>query len=112
MGAYGLGQRNERGNLLVEWRKERGMIIGNAIFCQPSRRLWPWKSPGDNIRNQIDHVIMKMKFRNSLTSCKAHPGVDCYRDHVPIISKIRLKLKKLKNTKKESLLDNAMLKPI
>ena len=93
----------------VEWAKEHGMIIGNTIFCQPPRRLWTWKSPGDNIRNQIDYVMMKTRFRNSLISCKPYPGADYYSDHVPIISKIRLKLKKLKNTKKESLLDYAML---
>ena len=85
------------------------MIIGHPIFCQPPRRLWTWKSPGDNIRHKIDYVMMKTRFRNSLISCKAYPGADCYSDHVPIISKIRLKLKKLKNTKKESLLDYAML---
>ena len=48
VGAYRLGQRNEKGNRLVEWAKEHGMIIGNTIFCQPPRRLWTWKSPGDN----------------------------------------------------------------
>ena len=109
MGAYGLGQRNERGNRLVEWVKEHGMIIGNTIFCQPPRRLWTWKSPGDNIRNQIDYVVMKTRFRNSLISCKTYPGADCYSDHVPIISKNRLKLKKLRNTRKESLMGYAML---
>ena len=39
VGAYGLDQRNERGNHLVEWVKEHGMIIGNTIFYQPPRRL-------------------------------------------------------------------------
>ena len=109
VGAYGLGQRNERGNRLVEWAKKHGMIIGNTMFCQPPRRLWTWKSPGDNISNQIDYVMMKTRLRNSLISCKAYPGADCYSDHVPIIGRIRLKLKKLRNTKKESLLDYAML---
>ena len=37
VGAYRLGQRNERENRLVEWAKEHGMIIGNTIFCQPPR---------------------------------------------------------------------------
>ena len=37
VGAYGLGQRNERGNRLVEWVKEHGMTIGNTIFCQLPR---------------------------------------------------------------------------
>ena len=53
--------------------------------------------------------MMKTRFRHSLISCKAYPGADYYSDHVPIISNIRLKLKKLKNTKKEFWLDYAML---
>ena len=93
----------------VGWAKEHEMIIGNTIFCQPPRRLWTTKSPGDNIRNQIDYVMMKMRFRNSLIYRTAYPGADCYSDNVLIISKIRLKLMKLKKTKKESLLDYAML---
>ena len=109
MGAYGLGQRNERGKRLVEWVKEHGMIIGNTIFCQPPRRLWTWRSPGDNIRNQINYVMMKARFRNSLISCKTYPEPDCYSYHVPIISKMRLKLKKSRNTRKESLIDYAIL---
>ena len=110
VGAYGLGQRNDRGNRLVGWVKEHDLIIGNTIFCQPSRRLWTWKSPGDRARNQIDYVMIKKRFRNSLISCKTYPGVDCNSDHVPIISKIRLRLKKLRITKKEPLIDYKILK--
>ena len=50
LGAYGLGQRSDRGNRLVEWMKEHDLINGNTIFCLPSRRLWTLKSPGGNIR--------------------------------------------------------------
>ena len=85
------------------------MIIENIIFWQPPRRLWKWKCPGDKIRNQIDYFMINTRFRNSPISCKTYPGADCYSDHVPIISKARLKLKKLRNTRKEFLMGYAML---
>ena len=46
VGPHGLGNRNERG--VIEWAKSHGMIIGNTWFEQHPRRLWTWKSPGDN----------------------------------------------------------------
>ena len=42
---------------------------------------------------------MQERFRNSLTSCKAMPGTDCGRDHVPVVGTMRLKLKWLKKAK-------------
>ena len=101
--------KETRENRQVERVKEHRMIIENIIFWQPPRRLWTWKYPGDNIRNQIDYAMINTRFRNSLISCKTYPGADCYSDHVPIISKARLKLKKLRNTRKESLMGYAML---
>ena len=77
VGAYGLGQRNARGNHLVDWMKEHDLVIGNTIFCQPSRSLWTWESPSDYIRNQIDYVVMKKRFRSLLISCKTYRGADC-----------------------------------
>ena len=32
VGPHGLGNRNERGEKLIEWAKSHGMIIGNTWF--------------------------------------------------------------------------------
>ena len=53
--------------------------------------------------------MLKKRLRNSQISCKTYPGADHSRDHVPFISRIRLRLKKLRNNRKESLMDYAML---
>ena len=53
---------------------------------------------------------MKKRFRNWLISCKTYARADCYSDHVPVISKIRLKLKTLRIIKKEPLIAYAILK--
>ena len=66
VGPHGLGHRNERGEKLIEWAKSHGMIIGNTWFEQHPRRLWTWKSPGDNTRNQIDYMLINSRFRNAL----------------------------------------------
>ena len=97
VGPHGLGNRNERGEKLIEWAKSHGRIIGNTWFEQHPRRLWTWKSPGDNTRNQIDYMLINSRFRNALLVAKTFPGADCGSDHVPVCGTIRLKLKKIKS---------------
>ncbi|GFO43397.1 craniofacial development protein 2-like protein [Plakobranchus ocellatus] len=94
VGPYGLGTRNLRGEKLVEWCNMNNLIIGNTWFQQPPRRKWTWKSPGEEIRNQIDFILLSHRFRNALLSAKSYPGADCYSDHAPVIAKYKLKLKK------------------
>ena len=50
-GRYGLGSRNERGDLLIDWRRENSMVVTNTWFKNHPRRLYTWRSPGDSIRN-------------------------------------------------------------
>ena len=39
VGGYGLGSRNERGDLLVDWCREKGMVVTNTWFKNHPRRL-------------------------------------------------------------------------
>ncbi|CAF1480925.1 unnamed protein product [Didymodactylos carnosus] len=50
------------------------------------------------------------RFRNSIISSKAFPGADCGSDHVPVISKIRVKLKRLKQPQQNPKLQVHILK--
>ena len=99
VGSYGLERRNERGEKLVEWAKINNMIIMNIWFSQHPRRLWTWQSPGDQTRNQIDYILIGKRYRNALLSTKTRLGADIESDHVPLVSKIRVKLRKLKKAK-------------
>lgn len=95
VGQFGLGVRNERGERLVEWCAEKGQVIVNSFFRHHPRRLWTWKSPGGQYKNQIDYVTINKRFRNAVTQCKTYPGADCGRgcDHTPVVAEIRVKLK-------------------
>ncbi|GFN98319.1 craniofacial development protein 2-like [Plakobranchus ocellatus] len=55
---------------------------------------WTWKSPGDETRNQIDCMMISKRYRNALLLAKTYPSADCYSDHVPVVGKFKLKLKK------------------
>ncbi|XP_012941986.1 craniofacial development protein 2, partial [Aplysia californica] len=109
VGPYGLGNRNERGEKLIEWAILNDMIIGNTWYEQPPRRLWTWKSPGDSARNQIDYIMIKKRYKNGMLNVKTRPGADCYSDHVPVVGKFRIRLKKTHMSKKKNMKLNMAL---
>lgn len=98
VGNFGLGQRSERGNRLVQFCREERLVVTNTLFKQPPRRLYTWKAPGDKpgniIRNQIDFVLINQRFRSSIISTKTYPGADVPSDHIPLVSVIKMKLRK------------------
>ena len=51
-----------------------------------------------SIPNQIDYILCSQRWRSSLQSAKARLGADCGSDHELLISKFRLKLKKVGKT--------------
>lgn len=95
VGPFGLGKRNDRGQKLVEFCKRRKMIVSNTWFDQPKRRRYTWKAPGETGRYQLDYLLVKQRYRNSVKSCKSYPGADCDSDHNLVMAKMRVTLKKI-----------------
>ncbi|KAI5751342.1 hypothetical protein M8J77_006574 [Diaphorina citri] len=114
-GAFGLGDRNERGDRLVEFCQDEEMVITNTTFKLCKRRLYTWRAPGDGIngniiRNQIDYILMRKRFRNSVKSVKTYPGADISSDHNPLIAIIKVKLKKVPRKTQKKQMDLSKLK--
>ena len=99
VGQHGFGERNERGDVWVDWCTTHEQVIMNTWFQPEKRHLYTWKCPGDTTRNQIDYITMNQRFRNSILQVKGYPGADCASDHVPIIATMRVKLRQMKITK-------------
>jgi hypothetical protein len=47
VGSYGLGRRNNRGQMLIDFCERNRLIVTNMWFKKPKRRLYTWKAPGD-----------------------------------------------------------------
>jgi len=57
MGHFGHGERNYRGERLVEFCELRGLRIINTFFKQRRGRMWTWRSPNGVTRNVIDFIL-------------------------------------------------------
>ena len=98
MGKFGLGVQNEAGQRLTEFCQKSALVIANTLFQQHKRRLYTWTSPDGQHQNQIDYILCSQRWRSSIQSAKTRPGADCGSDHELLISKFRLKLKKVGKT--------------
>lgn len=77
-------------------------LIIKSFFKLPPRRLYTWKSHADNIyglvKNKDDYISIIERFRNTLISAETYSGDDVPPDHNLSVGRLRLRLKKLKNT--------------
>ena len=91
IGPYGLGKRNERGDMLATFCQANGFTITNTWFQHPYRRRYTWISPGDRHRNQIDYIMINNEWKSSVINACTRPGVDCDTDHILVTARIRTK---------------------
>ena len=61
-------------------------------------KLYTWIRPDSQYRNQIDYILCRQRWKSSIQSGKTRPGADCGSDHELLITKFRLKLKKVGKT--------------
>ena len=97
-GKFGVGVQNEAGQRVTEFCQENTLVIANTVFQKHKRRLYTWTSRDGQHRNQIDYIFCSKRWRNSTQSTKTRPGADCGSDHELLITKFRLKLKKVGKT--------------
>src|SRR6478609_4684915 len=93
VGKFGLGKKNDRGERLIGFCKSQNFVITNTWFEQEKRRRYTLKSPGDVRRYQIDYILVRQRYRNSVKSSWSHPGADVDSDHNIVAMQLKLQLK-------------------
>ena len=57
-GQYGLGERNQQGDMLVKFAEHHhGLKIVNTLFKKHCNRCWTWISPNGETKNEIDYIL-------------------------------------------------------
>lgn len=106
MGKFGVGERNERGDMLLEFAAQQGLVIANTYFKKNKNRYWTWESPDGNTKNQIDFILSSQ--RGIVEDCGVITNVDIGSDHRMIRARIHInrklaRLKIIRNRKKSKL---------
>ena len=102
MGAFGIVERNERGDRLLEFTEEHNLIIANTLFQKSPKKKKKekrkktkqqqqqqkqkaktdtgfWESPDGETRNQIDFTLSSQ--RGIVTKCEVITKADIGSDH-------------------------------
>ena len=101
MGAFGIRERNERGDRLIEFAEEHNLIIANTLFQKPKNRYWTWESLDGETRNQIDLTLSSQ--RGIVTNYEVITKADIGSDHRVVRMTLRINkwLTRLKTIKRQ-----------
>ena len=79
VGKFGVGERNERGEVLVSFAEKYNLRIMNTFFQKRKGRKWTWKSPNGATKNEIDFIIADKN--NSVNNVTVINKVNIGSDH-------------------------------
>ena len=60
-GPFGTGNRNERGERLLDFAEENNLVVTNSLFFKAANRYWTWEAPGGVTENQRAQRAMERK---------------------------------------------------
>ena len=93
MGKHGLGQRNNNGERLCEICDMNELMITGTLFPHKTIHKATWTSPDGVTRNQIDHILVSRKFRNSVKDTRVFRSADIGSDHFLVCMEVKLRLR-------------------
>lgn len=94
-GKWGLGNRNERGERMINFCKQYDLCVTNTMFEMPKRRIYTWKMPGDIARYQLDYILTRANSKKRISSSHAYPGPNVDSDHNLVMAKCEIEWRKI-----------------
>lgn len=73
IGQYTIGDRNARGDKLIQFVIDQQMSVMNTMFKNHARRLITRISPGNRVRNQIDFILINAVFSSQFLLFLSNP---------------------------------------
>jgi hypothetical protein len=91
VGKFGVDQRNEAGDNLVEFCALNGLRIMNTVFKKRDRLKHTWQHPGTKNWHCIDYVMFRQTQSRKCTNVEVKRSAECWSDHKLLAAEIRLR---------------------
>lgn len=109
--SYHQGPANRNGRLLDDLLLERGLEIANTRFQKRRGKLWTYLSDMNQRKSQIDFIICRRKWRNTVKNCEAYSSFQSIgSDHRVVIARVKLSLRTSRTPKRAPVPDWSKLK--
>ena len=95
------GPANRNGRMLEDLLLERQLEITNLRFQKRKGKLWTYLSDMNQIKSQIDFIVCRKKWRNSIKNSEAYGSFHSMgSDHRVVIARIKLSLRMSKTKRR------------
>lgn len=91
MGPFGLGERNDRGRMLIEFSRKNELFITNSMFEKRASRRWTWTLGRG--RNEIDFILIRKHQRSLVSDVSVVNNFKFNSDHRLLRMSLKLKVK-------------------
>ena len=91
LGKFGLPGCNENGLRLLEFCRANDLSITNTFFKHKLSRKWTWSNHDGSVKNMIDFVIVRNRWRSCVLNTRSFPSADVNSDHQLVMSNLRLR---------------------
>jgi hypothetical protein len=96
LGKFGLGERCENGQRLVNFADYNKLVVSNTRFQHPKRHLLTWYSNDGHTAHQIDYILIRSRWASSIEDCRSYRGAEtgnkCGTDHTLVRAKFKIHL--------------------
>jgi len=97
IGNYSLhSSTNDNGTKLIDFALGKGLVVKSTMFQRKDIHKYTWISPNGRHKNQIDHVLINNRFKNSILNIRTLRGADMDSDHLLVGIWMKVKIKKYK----------------
>ena len=91
MGRYSNRETNERGKDMLEFMSRWNLYACNTKFKHKPSRIYTWYSPDNYSRNQIDYILIAVRWQKFVSRCRVLNGIDVGSDHRMVMMTIKFR---------------------
>ena len=93
-------ETNRNGSYLADLLIEFGLIAANAQFQKRRGKLWTYRCRMTDDLRQLDYILVRRKWRNSVQNAEAYTSSTVVSDHRVVSARIQLSLRTAKTVRK------------